>query len=466
MPLTVPETEIDLYNQGFDSPDTLGRKETGQKLSDLVERINDPLVIALNGAWGSGKSHFLERWVGEHIKEEYGRTSQTVYFDAFKHDYLDDPLIALTGAIAERFHDTEEGVKEKDSAKNAKRRAKFKKTAWAVSKAAGRIGLSAVTFGATEILSDMGDEIAKSASDEIKAFLSSESGDEEAEKFWNAHSARIAAMDAFRIALTELTEPKTEGDDIGKPSRKLIIVIDELDRCRPDYALSLLEIIKHFFNVDGVHFVLGVNLKELENSVRARYGSGVDARGYLKRFVSFPFSLPKGSGATAPNSAVLFERMSRNWNIPDNLAKWTAFILRVLKEDEQASLRDISKICLYLSLLPEVREDTESEATICSLLAIFRALLPDLYFAVRDGDSLSPQNFEQLIVPTFSSERDQELNAQFRLLLRSVFGEQQLSQQNAQTWYIVWGRNSSGTIPSDHMQQIITTHMEKFSSEQ
>lgn len=98
-------------------------------------------------------------------------------------------------------------------------------------------------------------------------------------------------MDAFRNALIELTGP---GSD-GFPNQKLIFEVDELDRYRPDYALPVLEIIKHFFNIDGVHFVLGVNLKELQNSVRARYGTGNDGDRYLQKFlhVQVPFTLKK-----------------------------------------------------------------------------------------------------------------------------------------------------------------------------
>ncbi|MDQ7071869.1 MAG: P-loop NTPase fold protein [Rhodobacterales bacterium] len=86
--LIVPEVEIDLYKDGFDGKDLLGRAETGKRLSQLVEKIDDPMVVALDGAWGSGKSHFLKMWVGAHTKEFEG-TAKTVYFDAFKNDYLD-----------------------------------------------------------------------------------------------------------------------------------------------------------------------------------------------------------------------------------------------------------------------------------------------------------------------------------------------------------------------------------------
>jgi KAP family P-loop domain len=102
MRLTIPEPKIELYKDGFAEHDKLKRKDTGDRLSDLAERIDDSLVLALDGAWGSGKSHFLKCWVGEHLKRN-DCTTQTVYFDALQHDFLDDPLIALTSAISERI---------------------------------------------------------------------------------------------------------------------------------------------------------------------------------------------------------------------------------------------------------------------------------------------------------------------------------------------------------------------------
>ena len=138
-------------------------------------------------------------------------------------------------------------------------------------KIVGRIALPATIHCTTEFLSDLGKEIAKAVGQEAKEFLDRDPGDKDAKQFWDVHHAKIAAMDAFRLTLEELTKP-----DDAKPI-KLVIMVDELDRCRPDYALSLLEIIKHFFNVEGVHFVLGVNLSELQNIVRARYGSNIKA---------------------------------------------------------------------------------------------------------------------------------------------------------------------------------------------
>lgn len=288
----------------------------------------------------------------------------------------------MTGAVAERFHDPETDKQEAAQVRASARRSKLKKSAWAVSKAAGRIGLSAVTFGATEILSDMGDEIARAASDEAKAFLSSDAGDEEAEKFWSAHDARIAAMEAFRLALTELTEP----DETGLPQRKLVIVIDELDRCRPDYALSLLEIIKHFFNVDGVHFVLGVNLKELQNSVQARYGSGVDAAKYLQKFTSIVFPLvgPKVSQGNIGAYSTYFEHVAATCKFDDNWRySWIRDYLLMIDHHALVGLRDIEKLVSQAVVSPKPHTETESTLHIYAGLSILRVIRPALIQKAR-----------------------------------------------------------------------------------
>jgi hypothetical protein len=102
MKFVIPEPLFNLYNEGFTGKDILKRADTGKRLSSLVESIEDPLVIALDGEWGSGKSFFLKCWVGAHKLENNGQAT-TIYFDAFAHDYLEDPLIALTGCISERL---------------------------------------------------------------------------------------------------------------------------------------------------------------------------------------------------------------------------------------------------------------------------------------------------------------------------------------------------------------------------
>ena len=76
-----PSDEVVLYETGFDN-DFLGRRKFGEILSEVLERIEDPLVVALDGPWGTGKSYFLKRWVGAHTKQNSG-SALILYFNAF-----------------------------------------------------------------------------------------------------------------------------------------------------------------------------------------------------------------------------------------------------------------------------------------------------------------------------------------------------------------------------------------------
>ena len=76
-------------------------------------------------------------------------------------------------------------------------------------------------------------------------------------------------------------------------NKPLVIAIDELDRCRPSYAVELLEIAKHFFSVDGIVFVLAIDKSQLTHAIKALYGNEFDSIGYLRRFIDLDFQLPE-----------------------------------------------------------------------------------------------------------------------------------------------------------------------------
>jgi hypothetical protein len=78
-------------------------------------------------------------------------------------------------------------------------------------------------------------------------------------------------------------------DDVDKVG-PLIVIVDELDRCRPDYAIKVLEEIKHFFDVPGVAFVLAIHREQLSASVQSVYGINFKSDDYLRRF--FDWSMP------------------------------------------------------------------------------------------------------------------------------------------------------------------------------
>lgn len=75
----------------------------------------------------------------------------------------------------------------------------------------------------------------------------------------------------------------------------VVIIIDELDRCRPTYAIKLLEEIKHLFDVAGLIFIFGMHGQQLAHSVNAAYGANFDGASYLKRFMKRRYTLKEAN---------------------------------------------------------------------------------------------------------------------------------------------------------------------------
>jgi KAP family P-loop domain len=376
--------------KGFDDKDEngcpydlLGRKPVGQRLTDLLDRVEQPLVIALDGGWGSGKSHFLKLWTGAH-ERELGGKAKVIYFDAFEHDYLDDPLISLVGALLKR-------AEKKSFPKTAL--AKIKSTGMRLAKPSLRIGLAVATAGASEMANAVWDEGLKAAEG-----IAADAIDE----FWKKESGRTAAMQQFRDALTALTVSVKDGD----PPQKIVFIIDELDRCRPDYALTLLEIVKHFFSVPNVHFVLGTNLIALENSVRTRYGIDVGASEYLMKFIHLRMAFPivhdfQGNGAWA----AYFDRIAADAGIGQQSTVCLRKVLAVYSRSTQVSLRDVQRLTGRVALFPKEVESYDSAYMNLAMSAlVLQTLSPAHYARLRNG-RLVINEIVQLFPDPISDER-------------------------------------------------------------
>lgn len=82
--------------EGF-SPekDIFGRADHGRRLTNLITAVSDPLVIAIDGQWGSGKTTFLKMWAGELRKSGF----PVIYFEAFENDYAEDAFTALASSV-------------------------------------------------------------------------------------------------------------------------------------------------------------------------------------------------------------------------------------------------------------------------------------------------------------------------------------------------------------------------------
>ena len=270
MKLIVPEIKVS-SDDGFKSEiDIFRRRPFGESLLNLINNTDDELVLALDAPWGEGKSTFIKMWRGLLNQEKF----PCVYFDAFENDYQSDPFLAISSQIYQLIDkEDEETHKEfKDKATSALK---------VVGKAGLRIGIKALTAGVLDetVLDDTGNikDASKEASDMVEGFISNQLTKAEEDR---------KSLSTFKEYLAEL------GGKLGGDNR-VIFIIDELDRCKPKFALSLLESIKHLFSVPNITFVLVMNRVQLEEAVRSEYGAGVDAALYLQKFVSIWSSLPK-----------------------------------------------------------------------------------------------------------------------------------------------------------------------------
>lgn len=364
MKIIAPEIEVDLYNDGFEESDPIDRSQVGKQLSDLLEKTDDPTVITVDGSWGCGKSHFLKRWVGAH-KNQNGGTAITVYFDAFANDYSDEPLIGLTGAISDR-------VSGASASSNTASLKSIKSAVLKIAKPFLRIGLATATAGATEGAGVVLDAAVDSTSNQLEKSI---------DDYWKREEGKQAAIQQFKSALTDMTNPNENNDSY----QKLIIVVDELDRCRPDYALSLLEIIKHFFAVSNVHFVLGANLKELENSVKARYGQSVNSKLYLQKFITASINLPNKTDNHHSNlvEVVYFNIAAKEMDINSHLVRVIEIYLERILPNEMLTLRGIQKLLTQMALIPQVPKSFDNHTYgiqhFIAGLIILKVAFPDIY---------------------------------------------------------------------------------------
>ena len=169
----------------------------------------------------------------------------------------------------------------------------------------------------------------------------------------------------FRTALEKLPTLLARPAEDEK-QKALIFIIDELDRCKPLFALALLERIKHFMSVPNVHFVLGIHLRQLEASVRYAYGSEIDAGAYLQKFINL----------TILNTEAVDERRSRD------LERYASYVKRqlLLSEDRSNSLETTIDTVIRLARVYNMSFRTLDRAF--TTIALSRAFTPSNYLQV------------------------------------------------------------------------------------
>jgi hypothetical protein len=254
---------MDITTLTFDQRDEFNRRSiAGKTISLLTSDIEvSPLII--DGDWGTGKSEFCHKLIN--LMEVCHPDYQLIYVDAYKADHVDEPLLTL---LAEIMKLVPKGLQQKSFFKKVLPTLKFGLKAG---------GKGVVGHLLKQDFTDVADDFDK----EIKQ-ISDKIIDSSVESLLKGHVEASKNLQALQSALTELAKDKP-----------ITIFVDELDRCRPDYAVAILETIKHVFDVENVQFVLVTNSTQLRASINHCYGSEVNAQRYLDKFVGFSFVLPE-----------------------------------------------------------------------------------------------------------------------------------------------------------------------------
>lgn len=264
MKYRLPELEVPSDNPFLH--DALKRKPMVEFLAGLIGRLEGPFVLALDSPWGTGKTTIVKMLQAKLTTDQF----QCVYFNAWKIDYVTDPLVALVSAL-DGIHLTDDG------AESAFRRhlKTAKQITSAVAKRVVVVGVKAATMGALDI------------EDEVEKLVGDAAG-EMAGNLVDAFQKEKQALDKFRL---EVERAIGQLKAAGK-KETLVFFIDELDRCRPTFAIEMLERIKHLFDVPNIVFVLSIDKSQLEASTAAVYGEKINAPEYLRRFIDLEYGIP------------------------------------------------------------------------------------------------------------------------------------------------------------------------------
>lgn len=261
--MKIKHHEIEIPQENPFANCKLAREPYARVLSDIVNTYADGFVLAINNEWGTGKTTFVKMWQQQLKNEGF----QTIYFNAWENDFDSNPLVAL--------------MSELETLTNTKNKKVFKSV---VEK-----GAVLVKNIAPSLLKALADKYidSKVITDAIEN--STKATTEILEEEIKEYLSKKKTIVEFRKELEKFVKQT----DNTKP---LIFIVDELDRCRPNYSVEVLEQIKHFFSVSGIVFVLSIDKKHLCSSIKGFYGSSeIDSNEYLRRFIDLDYSIPKPS---------------------------------------------------------------------------------------------------------------------------------------------------------------------------
>lgn len=311
----------------FATRDEFNRHPVAEKIIQLLTSDISVSPMIIDGVWGSGKTEFTLKLIS--LFKGAHPSFKCVYLDAFRAEHSNNPILSLLSEVIKSLPEAEQPSTIK----------KIAPTLTVIGKTLGKAAVSwALKQDTTDIVEDYDEQI-KQVSDSVIDYST--------EKLLESFVKEEEDLHALQSILSELTQDKP-----------LVIFIDELDRCRPDYAVSMLESIKHVFDIQNLQFVLVTNTSQLKATINHTYGVGVDAQRYLDKFIAFKVTLPtqvKTNYELEDNSVKHFKNLIAESDIlnQSTLAKLDhghiGTLCDLIKTHER-SLREVETLVRYLEV--------------------------------------------------------------------------------------------------------------------
>lgn len=326
--MSIKLSEFQVHPENIFAYDKLGREAEVKNIAELLVNIPGPLTFAISSAWGTGKTSFSK------LLQAYLLTQghRAIYFNAWATDFADDPLTAFLGEMNEHLSSILQGDQKKSEAW-----ANAKKTGAYLARKALPVALNIATAGILNI-----DERTE---DKLSELIGGVTEDAISEYTKNKKQIQL-----FKEHISEIVS--------GDPENSIYIFIDELDRCRPIYAVELLERIKHLFDVPGITFVLSMDKAQLAHSICGLYGNNFDGSGYLRRFIDVEYQLKPVKASQyaehifdAIGLSAIFTKRQRQSNSFQYEKSEILKVLNLLDKAHPFSLRDLEQYIARLRLI-------------------------------------------------------------------------------------------------------------------
>lgn len=282
MILSDNETKIDMLNN----------RAIAKTVSELIKECDDrPISIGVHGDWGAGKSSILAMVEDELSEQKDG--IECIRFNGWKHQGFEDAKIALMSAIVSELT---EKRKPSEKAKVILKKL-WKNINWlSVSKAAGSVAFSAATgIPPIGLLSNLMNSLKGSVTDKEKVTTAIESVGKyltDAKVFEDNSLAK--EFSEFQKSFEELLEESK--------IKKLVVLIDDLDRCLPKVTIETLEAVRLFMFSKSTAFVIAADEAMIEYAVRNHFPDLPDdgdirtgfeySKRYLEKLIQVPFRIP------------------------------------------------------------------------------------------------------------------------------------------------------------------------------